>query len=41
MLACLRGGLSAGFNGGAFWAGDIGGFTGLAPSVELYIRWAQ
>lgn len=41
MLACLRGGLSAGFNGDAFWAGDIGGFTGPAPSAELYIRWAQ
>lgn len=41
MLACLRGGLSAGFNGEAFWGGDIGGFTGPAPSPELYIRWAQ
>jgi alpha-D-xyloside xylohydrolase len=41
MLACLRGGLSAGFNGDAFWAGDIGGFTGPTPSPELYIRWAQ
>jgi len=41
MLACLRGGLSAGFNGDAFWSGDIGGFTGPEPSTELYIRWAQ
>lgn len=41
MLACLRGGLSAGFHGEAFWAGDIGGFTGEAPSPELYIRWSQ
>ena len=41
MLACLRGGLSAGFNGDAFWGGDIGGFTGPEPSPELYIRWAQ
>ena len=41
MLCCLRGGLSAGFNGDAFWGGDIGGFTGPAPSPELYIRWAQ
>ncbi len=41
MLACMRGGLSAGFNGDAFWAGDIGGFTGPAPSPELYIRWSQ
>ncbi|MGF1448606.1 MAG: glycoside hydrolase family 31 protein [Opitutales bacterium] len=41
MAACLRGGLSAGFNGDAFWGGDIGGFTGPEPSPELYIRWAQ
>jgi len=41
MLACLRGGLSAGFHGEAFWAGDIGGFTGEEPSPELYIRWSQ
>lgn len=41
MLACLRGGLSAGFNGEAFWGGDISGFTGPAPTPELYIRWAQ
>ena len=41
MLACLRGGLSACYNGDAFWAGDIGGFTGPAPTPELYIRWAQ
>ena len=41
MLACLRGGLSAGFNGDAFWGGDIAGFTGPAPTPELYIRWAQ
>ena len=41
MLACLRGGLSAGFNGDAFWGSDIGGFTGPEPSAELYIRWAQ
>ncbi len=41
MLTCLRGGLSAGFNGDAFWGGDIGGFTGPAPSTKLYIRWAQ
>lgn len=41
MLACLRGGLSASFNGDAFWGGDIGGFTGPAPTPELYIRWAQ
>jgi alpha-D-xyloside xylohydrolase len=38
---CLRGGLSAGLTGEAFWASDIGGFTGPQPSSELYIRWAQ
>jgi alpha-D-xyloside xylohydrolase len=41
MLGCLRGGLSAGFHGEAFWSADIGGFTGAAPNPELYIRWAQ
>lgn len=41
MLASLRGGLSAGFNGDAFWSSDIGGFTGPEPSPELFIRWAQ
>jgi len=41
MLACLRGGLSAGFNGDAFWGSDIGGFCGPVPTPELYIRWAQ
>lgn len=41
MLASLRGGLSAGFNGEAFWSSDIGGFTGPEPSPELFIRWAQ
>jgi alpha-D-xyloside xylohydrolase len=38
---CLRGGLSAGFTGEAFWSHDIGGFTGPRPTPELYIRWAQ
>ncbi len=38
---CLRGGLSAGFTGEAFWSMDIGGFTGPKPSEELYLRWAQ
>lgn len=41
MAASLRGGLSAGFNGDAFWSSDIGGFTGEEPSPELYIRWSQ
>ncbi len=38
---CLRGGLSAGLTGEAFWGSDIGGFTGEKPSEELYIRWVQ
>ncbi|MEI6132883.1 MAG: glycoside hydrolase family 31 protein [Bacillota bacterium] len=38
---CMRGGLSAGLSGEAFWTSDIGGFVGPKPSPELYIRWAQ
>lgn len=41
MRGALRGGLSAGLTGEAFWSHDIGGFTGPPPSPELYIRWAQ
>lgn len=41
MRGALRGGLSAGFNGEAFWAHDIGGFVGAVPWPELYIRWVQ
>ncbi len=41
MRCCMRGGLSAGLTGFAFWSHDIGGFTGPKPSPELYIRWAQ
>lgn len=41
MQGALRGGLSAGFSGEAFWSHDIGGFVGAQPSPELYIRWAQ
>lgn len=41
MRCCLRGGLSLGFTGEAFWTHDIGGFVGKMPSPELYIRWAQ
>ena len=37
----MRGGLSAGFGGEAFWASDIGGFCGPKPDPELYIRWMQ
>jgi len=38
---CMRGGLSAGMSGEAFWTSDIGGFVGAKPSAELYIRWMQ
>ncbi len=41
MRGALRGGLSAGFGGEAFWSHDIGGFVGDKPDSELYIRWAQ
>jgi alpha-D-xyloside xylohydrolase len=41
LKGCFRGGLSACFNGEAFWSHDIGGFTGKPPSEELYCRWAQ
>jgi alpha-D-xyloside xylohydrolase len=41
MRCCLRGGLSAGLSGEAFWSHDIGGFCGDKPSPELYARWAQ
>jgi len=51
LAASIRGGLSWGLSGGAFYAHDIGGFygpqqssgllgTGM-PDPELYIRWAQ
>jgi alpha-D-xyloside xylohydrolase len=41
MQGALRGGLSAGFGGEAFWSHDMGGFVGETPSPELYIRWTQ
>ncbi len=40
MAATLRGGLSAGMSGVAFWSHDIGGFYGT-PTPDLYVRWAQ
>jgi alpha-D-xyloside xylohydrolase len=40
LAATLRGGLSLGMCGHAFWSHDIGGFTGH-PTQELYIRWTQ
>jgi alpha-D-xyloside xylohydrolase len=41
MRGAMRGGLSAGLTGEAFWSHDIGGFTGPKPPLELYCRWAQ
>ena len=41
LKSALRGGLSAGISGEAFWSHDIGGFAGPKPSPELYIRWAE
>ena len=38
MAATLRGGLSIGLSGFAFWSHDIGGFTTQTPE-ELYWRW--
>lgn len=40
MASTLRGGLSAGMSGLAFWSHDIGGFYGR-PTPDLYVRWAQ
>lgn len=40
MAETLRGGLSLGLSGFAFWAHDIGGFEGL-PDPALYKRWVQ
>ncbi len=40
MASTLRGGLSMGMCGHAFWSHDIGGFH-RQPTPELYVRWAQ
>jgi alpha-D-xyloside xylohydrolase len=40
MASTLRGGLSIGMCGHAFWSHDIGGFHGR-PTPELFVRWAQ
>ncbi len=40
MASTLRGGLSLGVCGHAFWSHDIGGFH-RQPTPELYVRWAQ
>lgn len=39
MAESLRGGLSLGLSGFAFWSHDIGGFESTAPA-DLYKRWA-
>lgn len=51
LAGSIRGGLSWGMSGGAFYTHDIGGFYGARqgggllgsgmPDTELYIRWAQ
>jgi alpha-D-xyloside xylohydrolase len=38
MAGQLRGGLSFGISGGAFWSHDIGGFYGK-PAADVYKRW--
>lgn len=40
MMSTLRGGLSMGVCGHAFWSHDIGGFH-FQPTPEVFIRWAQ
>jgi alpha-D-xyloside xylohydrolase len=40
MASTIRGGLSIGMCGHAFWSHDIGGFY-VKPTPELYVRWAQ
>jgi alpha-D-xyloside xylohydrolase len=41
MVASIRGGLSWGMSGGAYYSHDVGGFAVGDPDPELYIRWAQ
>ena len=41
LAASIRGGLSWGMSGGAFYAHDIGGFYRGKPDPELYVRWTQ
>jgi alpha-D-xyloside xylohydrolase len=40
LASTLRGGLSIGMCGHAFWSHDIGGFHGR-PTPEVFVRWAQ
>ena len=41
MRSSLRGGLNLALSAPGIWSHDIGGFYGLPPTPELYIRWAQ
>ena len=41
LAASIRGGLSWGMSGGAYYTHDIGGFAIGTPAPELYIRWMQ
>jgi len=41
LAASIRGGLSWGMSGGAFYSHDIGGFARGQVPAELYVRWAQ
>lgn len=40
MASTIRGGLSHGLSGVAFWSHDAGGFSG-ALAADLYVRWCQ
>ena len=40
LASTLRGGLSMGMCGHAFWSHDMGGFH-RQPTADLYVRWAQ
>ncbi len=41
LAASLRGGLGWAVSAPGMWSHDIGGFYGMGPSKELFIRWSQ
>ncbi len=41
LAASLRGGLGWAVSAPGMWSHDIGGFYGVGPSKELFIRWSQ
>ena len=41
LAASIRGGLSYGMSGGAYYSHDIGGFAVGDPPSDLFVRWAQ